>query len=48
MAFSASEVIAADVEEDRMTCRNGCSNDGVSKDRMSIAHVSSFFSCTNR
>ena len=28
--ITASEVIAADVEDERMTCRNGCSKDGAS------------------
>ena len=32
MATKASEVIEADVEDERMTCRKGCSKDGVSKD----------------
>ena len=31
MATIASEVIGADVEDDRMTCRNGCSREGISK-----------------
>ena len=31
MAMRASEVIGADVEEERMTWRKGCSIDGVSK-----------------
>jgi hypothetical protein len=35
IAMRASEVMGAEVEEERMTCRKGCSIDGVSKVRMS-------------
>lgn len=31
MAMSASEVMGADVDEERMTWRKGCSIEGVSK-----------------
>ena len=37
MALSASEVIEAEVEEERMTWRKGWRSDGVSKDRMSAS-----------
>ena len=35
MAMRASEVIGAEVDEERMTCRKGWSIDGVSKVLMS-------------
>jgi hypothetical protein len=35
IAMSASEVMGADVEEERMTCRKGWSIEGVSKVLMS-------------
>jgi hypothetical protein len=38
MAMRASDVIGADVDDDRMTCRKGWSIEGVSKVRMSAAH----------
>ena len=31
MATTASDVIGADVEDERMTCRNGCNREGISK-----------------
>ena len=36
IAMRAWDVISAEVEEDFMTCRNGCNNDGVSKVRISM------------
>jgi hypothetical protein len=38
MAMRASEVMGADVDEERMTWRNGWSIEGVSKVRMSAQH----------
>lgn len=38
IAMSASEVMGADVEEERMTWRNGWSIEGVSKVLMSTKH----------
>ena len=35
IATIASDVMGADVEDDRMTCRKGCSKDGISKLLMS-------------
>lgn len=35
-AIRAKDVMGAEVEEERMTRRNGCSNSGVSKVRMSV------------
>lgn len=35
IAISASEVMGAEVDDERMTCRNGWSKAGVSKLRMS-------------
>src|SRR5450432_3161363 len=36
MATRASDVIGADVDDERMTCRNGCNREGVSKVRISL------------
>lgn len=36
IAMSASDVIGAEVDEERMTWRNGCSIEGVSNFLMSI------------
>jgi hypothetical protein len=38
MAIRASEVIGADVEDDRITCRKGWSIEGVSNVLMSVPH----------
>jgi hypothetical protein len=38
MAMRASEVMGAEVEEERMTCRKGWSIAGVSKVLMSVLH----------
>jgi hypothetical protein len=38
MAMRASDVIGAEVDEERMTCRKGWSIEGVSKVRMSVSH----------
>lgn len=43
MALSAKDVIDADVEEERMTCRNGWRSEGVSNERIS-ANVNIFSS----
>ena len=36
IATSAREVIGADVEDERMTCRKGWSKEGISKHRISM------------
>ena len=41
IAMRASEVMGAEVEEERMTCRKGWSMEGVSKVRMSGAALAS-------
>jgi hypothetical protein len=38
VAMRAKDVMEADVEEERMTCKNGCSRAGVSKFLMSDPH----------
>lgn len=38
MAMRASDVMGAEVDEERMTCRKGWSIEGVSKVRMSEQH----------
>lgn len=40
IATRASEVIGPDIEEDRITCRNGCKREGVSKVVISANSVS--------
>jgi hypothetical protein len=40
MATRARDVIGAEVEDDRMTCKNGFNSEGVSKRRISIPYQS--------
>ena len=42
MATNAKEVMGAEVDEDRMTCRKGCNSEGVSKLPMSVHPLRSF------
>lgn len=42
MATIASDVIGADVEDERMTCRNGCSKEGISKSLISACLSAAF------
>jgi hypothetical protein len=38
MAMRASDVMGAEVDDERMTCRKGCSIEGVSKVLISVSH----------
>lgn len=38
MAMRARDVIGAEVDDERITWRNGCNNDGISKERISMYH----------